>query len=302
MIIIRYGSGSEIKSLLKQIDDLTNQYIIKVFIVNNGPDGFKLEYTPKNANLTYQIIGDSYNRGFAAGINFGLETAYKQGFDYYIIANTDIIINQSNFFDELLKPFNNDKNIGIVSPKIYFAPGYEFHKQRYTKSQQGRVIWYAGGVIDWQNVYTGNRGVDKVDNSQYDKVESTEFATGCCMVLNQACLTKTKGFDARYFLYLEDTDLSLRAKKAGFKVIYNPKAYMFHKNAQSTQGPGSKLHLYYQERNRLIFGLTYASTKTKLALIKNVAFPYLFSTLKRKIVVDAVNLLTKKPTYAKIAN
>ncbi|NOY14928.1 MAG: glycosyltransferase family 2 protein [bacterium] len=305
MVIIRYGSGKEILPLVKQLDKLiqsTSQLLLSLYIVNNGPGDFSLKYRSSSPNFSYQIIGDPYNRGFAAGINLGLETAYKQSFDYYIIANTDIIIDQPEFFDKLLKPFDNDKNIGLISPKIYFAPGYEFHKNRYTQDQQGKVIWYAGGVIDWQNVYAFHKGVDQIDTGQFDKLQPTGFATGCFMALTKKALTQTRGFDARYFLYFEDNDLSQRVKKAGLKVVYNPQAYLYHKNAQSTKGPGSSLHFYYQERNRLIFGFTYAPAKTKLALIKNVVLPYLFANKKRKIVVDAIDLLTKQPAYAKIAD
>ncbi len=305
MVVIRYGSGKEILPLVKQINTLIKtapNLSLSLYIVNNGPGNFKLSYQPTASNFSYQIIGDPYNRGFAHGANLGLETAYLNNHHYYIIANTDIIINQPNFFTQLIKPFKHDPSIGILSPKIYFAPGYEFHKNKYTPKQKGRVIWYAGGVIDWQNVYAYHKGVDQVDTAQFDQVSETDFATGCFLVLNQKALKLTRGFDGRYFLYFEDTDLSQRAKLHGLKVIYNPKAYLYHKNAQSTQGPGSKLHFYYQERNRLIFGLTYAPIKTKFALIKNVILPYLLSTKKRKIVVDAIDLLTKPSAYAQITN
>lgn len=306
MVIIRYGSGREIPSLLKQLDSLLNQeqdFNLKLYIINNGPGEFKLNYRVGAENFSYQIIGDPYNRGFAEGANFGLKEAYKNHHNYYVVANTDIIINQKEFFQNLLAPFQTDKTIGLLSPKIYFAPGYEFHKNRYSKKEEGRVIWYAGGIIDRKNIYGKNRGIDEVDKGQFNNLEETDFATGCLLVMPHKLLAEVGGFDERYFLYLEDLELSVRAREKGWKVVYNPHAFLYHKNAQSTNGPGSSLHFYYQERNRLLFGLSYASWKTKLALIKNVLLPYLFSSYqKRKIATDAVNLLVKKPSYGQITN
>ena len=59
------------------------------------------------------------------------------------------------------------------------------------------------------------------------------------------------------------------AKKAGVKLFYDPSIIIWHKNAQSTGGSGSKLQQKYQRINRLRFGLKYAPIKTKLHLIKN---------------------------------
>ena len=68
-------------------------------------------------------------------------------------------------------------------------------------------------------------------------------------------------------MYLEDADLSLRMRRAGWKVLYTPYGHLWHKVAQSS-GIGSDLNDYYITRNRLLFGMRYASLKTRLALYK----------------------------------
>ena len=95
-----------------------------------------------------------------------------------------------DFLVELLKTFAEEKDCGIVSPKIYFAKGHEFHKDRYQESELGKVIWYAGGRIDWQNIIASHRGVDEVDKGQFDKLEKTGFASGCCAMLKRTVLGK----------------------------------------------------------------------------------------------------------------
>src|SRR3989304_3264732 len=65
--------------------------------------------------------------------------------------------------------FKRSQVDGIVSPKIYFAPGFEFHKDKYPKTDLGKVIWYAGGRIDWSNIIGMHVGVDEVDIGQFNE-------------------------------------------------------------------------------------------------------------------------------------
>ncbi len=157
---------------------------------------------------------------------------------------------------------------GAISPKIYFAKGFEFHKNRYKKEDLGKVLWYAGGKIDWKNMLGFHRGVDEVDIGQFSKLYETEFATGCCMLVKREVFERVGLFNNKYFLYLEDLDFSLKTRKKGFKIIYQPKAVMWHENAGSAGGSGSPLQEYFITRNRLLFGFKYAPLRTKIALFK----------------------------------
>lgn len=167
----------------------------------------------------------------------------------------------------MVKVIEEDEHIGAVSPKIYFAKGHEFHKENYAKNELGQVLWYAGGEMDWRNILGKHRGVDEVDRGQYEKIEETSFATGCCMLIKTNVLKKIGLFDEKYFLYLEDSDLTERLRRSKYAIYYVPKAIVWHKNASSS-GSGSALQDYYISRNRMIFGMQYASLRTKVALIK----------------------------------
>jgi len=239
---------------------------LNVVVVDNASnEKFQTEKEYKNFSL--KIIRSETNLGFAGGQNLGIKYGLENGIDYFVILNDDVIL-EENFLLKLLKTFDKEKNCGIVSPKIYFAKGYEFHKERYDVKDLGNVIWYAGGKMDWQNMIAAHRGVDEVDKGQYEKLEKTDFASGCCAAIKREVFEKVGLFDEKYFLYYEDNDLSQRIKKAGFAIYYQPKAFLWHLNAGSAGGSGSSLQDYYITRNRLLFGFKFASFKTKLALIK----------------------------------
>lgn len=211
------------------------------------------------------IDNSRINLGFTGGNNQGIRQALKWGADAVWLLNDDVKVDKYAL-SELVKSIY-DVQVGAAVPKIYFYPGFEFHKERYSKRELGKVIWYAGGEIDWDNVIGVHRGVDEVDHGQFDRKKEVGFATGCSMVITRRALEKVGLLDEKYFMYLEDLDYSERIKKAGFKIIYEPKAIVWHKNAQSS-GVGSDLNDYFFTRNRLLFGMTYAPIRTKFALIR----------------------------------
>jgi GT2 family glycosyltransferase len=212
------------------------------------------------------VLKNSQNLGFAEGNNVGIRYALKNGADWVLVLNNDTTI-APDLLIKLIKQGNLINQSGILGPKIYFAPGFEYHKNRYKQNQRGKVFWYAGGIIDWKNIYCFHRGVDEVDKGQYDKIEETDFISGCAMMVKKEVFEKIGLFDSRYFLYLEDVDFCQRAKKAGFKIIYVPQGKVWHYNASSS-GVGGPLHDYFITRNRLLFGIKYAPARTKIALLK----------------------------------
>lgn len=242
-------------------------YELSIVVVDNGSTDSSVDKIKRfmNMDLRFKIIENKTNLGFARGNNVGIKYALENGADYVMVLNndTEVDLNLVVYLTEAMK----DKSIGAVSPKIYFAKGFEFHKDRYSRKDLGKVIWYAGGKIDWNNVYGVNRGVDEVDCGQYDDLAETDFATGACMMLSARAVKKTRLFDEKYFMYLEDGDLSMRMRKGGWKVVYEPKGIVWHKVAQSS-GIGSNLNDYFITRNRLLFGMKYAPLRAKIALVK----------------------------------
>jgi len=207
------------------------------------------------------------NKGYAYGVNLGLKKALKGGLGNFAVVNSDTIL-KNDFVEKAKRSLVKNRD-SLISGKIYYAPGFEYHHDRYQKKDQGKIIWYAGGKIDWDNVYVLHRGVDELDKGQLGEFQETEFISGCLMIFNKKVLEKIGFWDEKYFLYYEDADYCLRARNKDIKLYYDPTIVIWHKNAQSTDGSGSPLHQKYQAKGRFRFGLKYAPLKTKLHLIKN---------------------------------
>ena len=253
----------------------TNGLDATCVVVDNGSTDDTVEKLSnyKLPNMSYRFIKTGENLGYV-GNNVGIRDAYNQGADYLILLNNDVIL-PKDLITKLVETAEKDKKIGLLAPKMYFAKGYEFHKDRYKKEDLGKVIWYAGGFIDWDNVYSNHRGVDEVDRGQYDKEIEVDAANGACLLIRNEVIAGIGYLRDKYFMYWEDADYCLRAKKAGWKIVYTPETCLWHKVSASS-GIGSNLNDYFLTRNRLDFGLRYAPLKTKLALLKE-SFKFLVS-------------------------
>lgn len=221
---------------------------------------------------SYITVLKSENKGFAHGVDIALREALRQGFTKFCLVNDDTFFDEK-FVEHVLTSIKNHPSV-IIGGKIFYAPGYEYHKEKYKKEDLGKVIWFAGGTFDWDHVLTKHRGVDEVDRAQFDTFEEVEFASGALMFFDKAVVDAVGLWDESYFLYFEDADYCVRAAKHGVRIYYDPSVVVWHKVSQSTGGSGSSLHVRYQTKNRLKFGLKYAPFKTKLHLMKNFIFDF----------------------------
>ncbi|MFH0943419.1 MAG: glycosyltransferase family 2 protein [Candidatus Beckwithbacteria bacterium] len=252
---------STIASIQKAV--IPKGFVNQILVVDNSPvpDGKLVKALTGRPEI--KLITTLQNTGFAKGNNLGIKYGLKRGCDYFLLINNDVKVDKQLYVNLLKASDQAD----IIVPKIYFAKGYEYHQSRYQPQDLGKVIWYAGARFDWNNVYAQHLGVDEVDHGQYDCLKPVEFANFCCVLIKKKVIKTIGLLDENYFLYWEDGDYSVRAIRAGFTIVYQPQAKVYHKSSSSS-GSGSKLHDYYLTRNRLIFGFKYARNRTKLALMK----------------------------------
>lgn len=256
-----------VNSLLK-IDH--NGFKFRIYIIDNGSGDDSLPQFHRNFdnNKLVYIHDTGSNLGYVDGNNVGIQLAIsKDNPDYLLVINSDVVV-KKNFLEVLHKFLVAHKDHGMVGPKIYFAPGYEFHKERYSKSEKGKVIWSVGGKIDWNNVYGSNLGIDDVDNGQYDQNNSeVDYLSGCCLLIRRQIVDKIGPFDSRYFMYSEDADYSRKIINHGYKIAYLYQSVIWHVNSGSSgRGP---IHDYFLTRNRLLFGFRYCSLRTRFALFRD---------------------------------
>src|SRR3989344_4850007 len=128
----------------------------QIVVVDNSPvpDGSLKKALRKYKNV--KLIATLQNTGFASGNNLGINHGLKWGAKYFLLINNDVSV-ERQFLRHLLSA-----QADLAVPKIYFAKDYEYHKDWYKPEQLGKVIWYAGGKFDWNEVFGRHVGVDEV--------------------------------------------------------------------------------------------------------------------------------------------
>ncbi len=281
-VTVNFHSDQDTLELLTQLQKckLPQGVSLLAYVVDNDrSDNLKKEVKKYSKALYLESPG---NVGFAAGNNIGLAKCLSDEVDIIVMINNDTLVPDDLVF-KILSSAITDEKVGAVGGLIYFAKGFEF-KDQYKKQDLGKVVWYAGGKYDWNNVYASHIGVDEVDKGQYKKEKEIDFITGCLFITKSEVLKKIGLFDERYCLYFEDSDLGMRIKKTGLKLIFDPNIVIWHKVAQSS-GIGSPLNDYFLTRNRLLFGSTYASARTVFALYREAVKKLFIGTKAQKMAV-----------------
>jgi GT2 family glycosyltransferase len=260
VITVVYNNYSNLTDFFASFDRQTDKNF-HIFIAD-------LSSQPRDIHVpAYVSVIKGRNGGYAYGLNLGLSKALEEDYSQYVFINDDTAVAE-DFISQASRAIHENPG-ALIGGKIYYFPGNEFHKDRYKESDKGKVLWYAGGVMDWENAYAKHQGVDEVDTGQFDRPGETDFITGCLMMFDKELIQKAGRMDESYFLYYEDTDWNQQVKAARCPLMYDPKVIIWHKNSQSTGGSGSKLHAKYQRKNRVKFGLRYAPLRTKIHLVKN---------------------------------
>jgi GT2 family glycosyltransferase len=210
----------------------------RVSVVDNGSTDDSVEVI-KNKYPLAKVILNGDNLGYGGGNNVGIRHALANGAQYVWLLNNDTTIEADALLKMVVEAEKNP-DIGIAGSKIYY-----FGSQK--------KIWFAGASIDWKNGCSNHIGMDETDTGQYDHVKHVDRITGCSMLVRKSVCESVGLFDEAYFLYVEEVDWCVRARKAGFKIVFVPSSVVYHKASVSVMkiGVWDKVFSYYNTRNFL---------------------------------------------------
>lgn len=204
----------------------------EVIVVDNGSSDDSVRFVKEKYAHKLKLIEGEKNLGFAEANNIGILQAKGK---YVLVLNNDTEMDK-NCLDELLKIVEADEKIGMCAPKILM------------QSDRKRID--SAGLLLYPDGLSRGRGRLEIDCGQYDELEEVIFPSGCCGLYRRRMLEEIGLFDKNFFMCVEDTDLGLRAKLAGWRCIYVPSAVIFHKYS-ATMGEHSSLKAFLVERNRI---------------------------------------------------
>lgn len=209
--IVTYNDQERVKKACASIIENTKKYPLNLTVVDNASADGSIKSAQ---DCGAKVISLDKNIGFGAAHNKLLQT--KMG-KYHFVINPDIFID-SDVLSSLVDFMEENTDVVMVMPKILNPDGTEQklpkEKPTFKRLFLGRLSRKIRNEYIW---------ADK----QIDSVVDVDFCTGCFFCIRSEVFKKLGGFDERYFMYLEDVDLTLRAKKLG-RVVMQPGVSVIH--------------------------------------------------------------------------
>lgn len=217
---------------------------MRVVVVDNGStDGSQEAIRRAYPDVT--LLETGTNLRFAGGNNAGIRFALGHGAEQVMLLNNDTTVDPE-FLEVMTAALQASPGAGIVAPKILYF------------SDPDR-LWYAGGEISFWTGTMRHRGIRLRDDGRFDVPCETAYATGCCFLAARSTVEKVGELDESYFMYAEDADWCMRARRAGFRIVYEPRARVWHKVSVSAGGHLSSFKIRHKFVSNLRFFSRYAS-------------------------------------------
>lgn len=233
ILVLNYNSALESIHLYNEILSF-NRIDLSIFVIDNNSRREDRKLLIKNVPKDTLIL-NSRNLGYAAGNTRGINLAIENEFEYIFLLNPDIRLNK-DVIDRLLFQLEKNQNIAVIGPRICYR-----ENQNLIYSDGGVVKAEKGFLTDHLNC---NRKVHEVENPG---LHTVDYVNGSCFLLRASIWEKIGGMREDFFLYFEETEWCLRAKKAGFLCMVDSEVAAYHLSSSKTLG-----YHFYMTRNRIL--------------------------------------------------
>ena len=242
IIIINWNTYQLTFNCLKSLEACTYKNKIIFFVDNGSKDGSGDKIALEFPDINY--IQNEINEGFTGANNIALKVILKQNFDYVLLLNNDTEV-KPNFLSLLEARMDSDQNLAATQPLILDFPNKN-------------TIWNGGGSFNTFFGLSKTRFKGMIYKPKLKIDTSTEWISGCCILVKIAVIHEVGLLDNRFFAYFEDVDWSIRMTNLGYKLGVVPKSIIYHhssgsskKNNTSNEGNLSPYAHYLNVRNHI---------------------------------------------------
>ncbi len=231
IIIVNYNGKELLEKCLESL--LTTNYPnFEIILVDNASTDGSVELIKKlsASHPCIKIVENHENRGHAEGCNIGAQVARGR---YFVFLDSDTQLKTEDWLWELVNVMESDESIGLAQAKVVLAT--DEHRLDYVCTDIDALGTWAATYGLKENEFTGN-------------FEILAASSGCCIVRREV-FNEVGGFDPDYFIYDDDTDLSLGARLLGYKILFVPSAVIVHRGSV-LRGINQRT-VYHSAKNRI---------------------------------------------------
>lgn len=203
------------------------------------------------------VVAVPENLGFAGGHDLLLDRLLAAGATHVLLLNNDATV-APDAIAELVRAATAEPRVGAVGAKVLSAA-------------DPTRLWLAWGRITWRAALVERVGRGQPDGPAFDGVRAVEWVPGCAMLLTREALAAVGPLDDAFFAYHEDVDWCVRARAAGFRVLFAPAARVIHRGEGSLGGRGvANPARYLSARNTMLFARKHAGVGQWLSLAATI--------------------------------
>lgn len=234
VVIVNYNHKYFPKLALEALEKSKTNFSFEVIFVDNAsnPDDESVDFlrqAAKEKRIT--LIESKENVGFGAGNNLAFKKARGE---YLFIHNPDITVNEDSL-QKLVDYLEKHPEIGLLGPKLVYSNGDVQDSCR-------RFMTFTDLIIKrtpLRHINPWKKRLRKylMQDFDHNKTQEVDLITGAAMIGQTDFLwNQLKGFDERYFLFMEDFDLCQRVWQAGKQVVYYPQVEILHYHKRLSDG------------------------------------------------------------------
>ena len=245
VVIVSYNTREmtlkAIETLYEQASDIGLQVIVWDNDSRDGSCDAIAEAFPQ-----VELHRSPDNLGFAAGNNRAAEGATGE---WLLLLNSDTEV-LPGAIQNLLAFAKGHPEAGIVGGKTLFSDGSLNATSCFNRMTVWSLLCYSTGLsmVLPNTLFDPERSV----SVNMDEVQQVDIVTGCFFLLKTELWCELGGFDLRYFMYAEETDLCLRAAKKGYRPMVTPDATIIHHGGASAISSAVKQQQSYRGKATII--------------------------------------------------
>ncbi len=221
-MVLYENDVKQVENAIKSV--LASRLDLRFYLVDNSQEDHLKSLKKLDNRIEY--IFNNANLGFGKAHNIVLNKTLEEGTPYHLVLNPDIYFGEG-VLEELYEFMECNKDVGLVMPKVLYPNG---DIQYLCKLLPTPFDLFARRFLNFPpfQKYSDRRNeVYELRFTGYDKVMEVPYLSGCFMFLRTSTLKSVGLFDERFFMYLEDTDLSRRINKVS-KTVFYPHVFIYH--------------------------------------------------------------------------
>lgn len=246
IVIVNYNGGEKLLRCLAAACR-TASADCEIIVVDNASDDRSADAVAAQFP-DLRLIRSRSNLGFGGGNNLGVRSASGR---YLIFLNPDTSV-EPGWIEALLEPLEREPGAGLSTAKVLLLDSPQ------TINTCGNNVHFTGLALC--------RGLGS-PREALNEPEEVDAVSGAAFAIRHELFNELGGFDEDTFLYMEDTDLSLRARLAGWRCLFAPDSVVYHEYRLKI----TPFKLFYQERNRYLMLLKSLRWPTLLILLPSLA-------------------------------